>query len=88
MESIMKNGKINHLGFFIQSILLILLLIFFVISLIKSEMYVVVKYLLSFILCTMAYNNYSIYRRKYFTSLYLIVGVVLLVSTTFNLIYG
>lgn len=87
MNKFYKN--ISNIGLFIQAVFLVCILILAIICTVIPDFMVIVELLVGFTLMLMAYNNYQIYKRKNITWLYLIVGIVILISslvTWFNAI--
>lgn len=72
---------------YLQIFLIILLAIFGVITLFfNKDMLTVVYFILSAILCLMAWNNHRFYKRKYMSILYLGFALLTLVSGILELI--
>ncbi len=74
-----KSVRINEISIFIQLCFGILAVIWAVISLFEKQLLSIAEICLSFSLFFMAYNNHKIYRRKYATGLYILLGIGLLV---------
>lgn len=73
----MKN---KSLGLVIQFVLSFCTVIFFFISLFESSFLVVAKALIGLTLFSMAYNNATLYKRKYFTIVYIVFAIVVIGS--------
>ena len=73
----MKN---KSLGLVIQFVLSFCTVIFFFVSLFESSFLVVVKSLIGLTLFSMAYNNATMYKRKYFTFVYIVFAVIVIAS--------
>ena len=82
-----KQGRIYNIGVFIQIVLLIVFVDLLIMSIFLPKIYVVSQFVLSFLLFVMAYNNYNIYKRKGMTIIYIIIGLLLLVTQIIK-IYG
>ena len=87
-ELIDKKGRINHLGLFIQILLITLFIIFIILNMFFKGLDVVTNYIVIALLITMSYNNHTVYKRKYMTGIYLIVGIILLVTSIITSING
>ncbi len=74
----MKDKKI---GLFVQFVLCICTIIFFIVSLFEKSFFILVEVLIALTLFAMAYNNSKIYKRKYFTIVYIIFGSFILISS-------
>lgn len=73
-----KKLVINEISIFIQLCLGLFAIMWAVISLFENEFLLIAEICLSFSLFFMAYNNYKIYRKKYATIIYLLLGIGLL----------
>ena len=74
----MKKDK--KIGLFIQFVLCICTIIFFIVSLFEKSFFVLVELLIALTLFAMAYNNAKIYKRKYFTVIYIIFASLIIIS--------
>jgi len=82
-----KNHDFKAVTLYLQLFLIILLVIFGVITLFfNKSMLVVVYFILSAILCLMAWNNHKFYKRKYMSILYLGFALLTLVSGVLELV--
>lgn len=68
--------KKNNIALIIQFTLCISLVIALIMSLFISELSLLTKIITILLLIDMAYNNYTIYERKYFTVVYLVVAIL------------
>lgn len=88
----MKNKMVekNSTNVFLiaQLILSMFALIFLIISVFEPSFYYGVKMIISLTLITMAINNKIIYKRKYMTIIYGLLGIVLFVSGIIGVING
>jgi hypothetical protein len=82
------NKKINNLGIFLQAVLTAAVIISFITSLFIGPLLVVTYALMTLILFVLCYNNYTIYKKKYMTIIYFVVGILLLLITILGEIYG
>lgn len=82
-----KSLNYKKIALYTQIVLSLLLLIFGVITMFfNSDFMPVVYILLSLVLFIMAWNNYKIYKRKYITVIYLLFGIVTLISFILELL--
>lgn len=84
----MKNKKIDNLGIFLQIILLVAVIISMITSLFIGPLMVVTDSLITLLLLVLCYNNYTLYKRKYLTVIYFIVGIIWLVLTLVGVFNG
>ena len=83
----LKEYSSNEVGLLVQVVLIELLIIFSVINLITDVFMPAFYAILAMIMFTMAYNNKRIYKRKYMTSVYLIVGIFVTISTIVEYVF-
>lgn len=67
--------RIENLGILIQLVLSIVLIMFIGYSIFITEFYNLTVGLLTALAFTMAYNNYTTYKKKNFTIIYSIIGI-------------
>ena len=79
------NKKINDFGLFLQVFLVIVMAICFVVSFYIEEVTFLANILLGCVFLTMSHNNERIYKKKYLTIIYALVGVIVLVYTFLGL---
>ncbi len=79
-----NEKKLNQVGLLSQIVLISLLLYFVIFYLFLPEIFDVICYIVSLLLIVMAYNNQKIYKRKFLTIVYLIVGILTFVLTILN----
>lgn len=82
-----KEYSSKEVGLLVQVVLIELLLIFAVINLITAAFVPAFYFILAMIMFTMAYNNKKIYKKKYMTSVYTVVGLFVLISTIMEYIF-
>lgn len=75
----MKNKSINEVGILVQAVLLVALLYSFILVLFIDEFRVLLNITMGLTLFSMAYNNQTIYKKKYMTICYAIFGVFSLI---------
>lgn len=85
-DVIYKNYVLNKIGITMQIVLVGLVLIFAVVSIFNPSCQYICTLFTGLALLVMAYNNYKIYKRKSFTMVYIIVGVLVLIFTVLDLI--
>lgn len=83
----LKEYSSKEVGLLAQVVLIELLLIFAVINLITDIFMPAFYAILTMIMFVMAYNNKRIYKKKYMTTVYIIVGIFVLVSTLVEYVF-
>jgi len=83
----LKEYSSKEVGLLVQVVLIELLIIFSVINLITDVFMPAFYAILAMIMFTMSYNNKRIYKRKYMTSVYLIVGIFVTISTIVEYVF-
>lgn len=83
----LKEYSSKEVGLLVQAILIEILIIFSVITLISNKFLPAFYSILTMIMFTMAYNNKKFYKKKYMTSLYIIVGLFILVTTIVEYVF-
>ena len=78
--------KINNTGIFLQMLLFAFIIVALLVSIFINEFINVVYGLISLTMFVMSYNNYKLYKRKYFTPLYFVFGVILMITTILGVI--
>lgn len=73
-----KRVIVNEIGLFIQAVLMACVIALLVMTVFESVFAVVLEFVLSLTLFTMAYNNIKTFKRKLFTIPYVIGGLVCL----------
>ena len=73
------NKIINSILINIQVVCIVVAIILFIIFIFKREVWIYLGLLLGFSLFLMAYNNYVIYKKKYMTIIFTIMGLLLVV---------
>ena len=87
LEKLLNKEAIYNMGIFLQFVTLFLLIIFVISSLFIKEFTPIVEFLVGVTLLFMAYNNYNLTKRKGFTILYSLTGIVFVVTSILK-IYG
>ena len=83
----LKEYSNKEVGLLVQAVLIEVMIIFAIISIFAHEFLDPFYIILSLILFTMAYNNKKIYKKKNMTSIYIIVGMFVLVATLVEYIF-
>jgi len=86
-QKLLNKKAVNSPSLFIQFVTLVALLFALISSIFVQEFNVVVKFLVSAVLIILGYNNHTIFKRKGFTFLYVLVGFAFLIMTVIG-IYG
>ena len=83
----LKEYSSDEVGLLVQVVLTELMLIFGIINLISDALLPAFYAIISMILFTMAYNNKKIYKKRYMTSIYVIVGIFVAVTTLVEYVF-
>lgn len=83
----LKEYSSKEVGLLVQVVLIELLLIFAIINLITDVFMPAFYAILAMIMFVMAYNNKKIYKRKYMTSVYVIVGIFITITTLIEYVF-
>ena len=79
MGKLLNKEPVDQINLFLQSILLVLLLLFVIMSIFVQEFSGTVKILMSMLLFVMAYNNITIFKRKGFGIAYILVAIYFMI---------
>ena len=79
MKKEKTNKIINSILLNLQVVCTVVAIILFIIFIFKREVWIYLGLLLGFSLFLMAYNNYVIYKKKYMTIIFTIMGLLLVV---------
>ena len=82
-----KEYSSKEVGLLTQVILTELIIIFSIISLIIKEFVPAFYTVISLLMFNMAYNNVKFYKKKYMTSIYIIVGLFVAFSTLIEYVF-
>ncbi len=77
----LREYSSDEVGLLAQVVLIELLLIFAIINLITDIFMPAFYAILSMIMFVMAYNNKRVYKKKYMTTIYVIVGLFVAITT-------
>jgi len=75
-------------GLIVQLVLVLILIIILVLSMFYSFLLPVAEIIAGLALIVMGYNNHRIYNRKALTWIYVVFGMILIISTGWNYING
>ena len=82
-----KEYSNKEVGLLTQAVLTELVIIFAVISMLSEEFMPAFYSVMTMLLFNLAYNNKKIYKRKYMTSIYVITGIFVLITTIVEYIF-
>lgn len=83
----LKEYSSKEVGLLVQVVLTELMLIFAIINLISDVFMPAFYAIIVMIMFTMAYNNQKFYKKKYMTSVYVVVGIFVLVTTLVEYVF-
>ena len=83
----LKEYSSKEVGLLVQVVLMELLLIFGIINIITDVFMPAFYAIIVMIMFTMAYNNKTVYKKKYMTGIYIIVGIFVLVTTLLEYVF-
>ena len=83
----LKEYSSKEVGLLVQVVLMELLLIFGIINIITDVFMPAFYAIIVMIMFTMAYNNKMVYKKKYMTGIYTIVGIFVLVATLVEYVF-
>lgn len=82
-----KEYSSDEVGLLVQAVLVELLIIFSIISIMSDAFMPAFYAIISMTMFTMAYNNKKIYKKKYMTSIYVIVGLYVAITTLVEFVF-
>lgn len=82
-----KEYSSKEVGLLVQVVLTELMLIFAIINMISDAFMPAFYAIVTMIMFTMAYNNVKIYKKKYMTSIYVIVGLFVAITTLVEYVF-
>lgn len=82
-----KEYRSDEVGLLVQLVLTELVIIFGVINIISDAFMPAFYAILSMIMFTMAYNNVKIFKKRYMTSIYVIVGLFVAITTLVEYVF-
>ena len=83
----LKEYSSKEVGLLVQVVLTELVIIFGIINLISDAFMPAFYAILSMILFTMAYNNVKFYKKRYMTSIYVIAGIFVAITTLVEYVF-
>ena len=83
----LKEYSSDEVGLLVQAVLMEMLLIFGIINIITDVFMPAFYAVIVMIMFTMAYNNKKVYKRKFMTGVYAIVGIFVLVATLLEYVF-
>ena len=83
----LKEYSTKEVGLLVQAVLIEILLIFAIVNLISDAFMPAFYAILSMIMFVMAYNNKKVYKKKYMTSVYVIVGLFVAITTLVEYVF-
>ena len=83
----LKEYSSKEVGLLVQAVLIEILIIFGIINLISDVFMPAFYAIMTMIMFTMAYNNKKFYKKKYMTSVYVIVGLFVAITTIVEYIF-
>ena len=83
----LKEYNCDEVGLLVQVVLIELMIIFAIINMITNVFMPAFYAILAMLMFTMAYNNKKIYKRKYMTKVYLMVGIFVTITTLVEYVF-
>ena len=83
----LKEYSTKEVGLLVQVVLTELVIIFGIINIISDAFMPAFYAILSMVMFTMAYNNIKFYKKRYMTSIYVIVGLFVAITTIVEYIF-
>lgn len=82
----MKKSKYEDIGLLCQMAVTIFLIMFLIIYafLKTNEFLCLIGFILVILMFIMAFNNHIVFKRKYFTLIYIAIGIIALVMSIMN----
>lgn len=76
-----KEFNNDKVGILVEVVLIEMMIIFAILNLINEAFLPALYVIISMILFTMAYNNIKMFKKKYMTPIYIIIGFFVLITT-------
>ena len=83
----LKEYSSKEVGLLVQVVLTELVIIFGIINLISDAFMPAFYAILSMVMFTMAYNNIKFYKKRYMTSIYVIIGLFVAITTIVEYVF-
>ena len=80
--------KVNKYGLIVQLILVLAVIILLILTAFDKMYLYIAEIVTGLALITMAYNNHTVYNRKYLTLIYIIFCVLVIINGSVDLING
>ena len=75
---------IHQITMLLQIALSIFLVSFAIAGLFEKELYMICQIIMGMLMFVIAYNNHTVYKRKYMTYIYLGLGIVIIATSIFG----
>ena len=82
-----KEYSSKEVGLLVQAVLTELMLIFGIISIISDKFFPAFYAIITMIMFVMAYNNVKFFKKKYMTSIYIIIGLFVALTTLVEYVF-
>ena len=82
----LKEYSNDEVSLLTQVILTELMVIFGIISIFTKSFILVLYVIITLLMFNMAYNNFKFFKKKYMTTIYIVVGVYSLIATIMELL--
>ena len=83
-DQIYADYRLKKVSLMLQAILLLILILAFILSFFYPIFSPISDIIMSFIFLVIAYNNHTIYKRKYFTPIYILFSIIMLACGVFK----
>ena len=83
----LKEYSTKEVGLLVQVVLTELVIIFGIINIISDAFMPAFYAILSMVMFTMAYNNIKFYKKRYMTSIYVIIGLFVAITTIVEYVF-
>lgn len=83
----LKEYKSDQVGLLVQVVLTELVLIFGIITMLSDAFLPAFYSIISMTMFTMAYNNSKFYKKRYMTSIYIIIGLFVAITTIVEYVF-
>lgn len=80
--------KVNKYGLIIQLLLVLAVIVLLILTAFDKIYLYIAEVVTGFALVTMAYNNHTVYNRKYLTIVYIIFGIIVIITGSIDLLNG
>lgn len=80
--------KVNKYGLIIQLFLVLAVVVLLILTAFDKIYLYIAEIVTGLALIVMAYNNHTVYNRKYLTLIYIIFGILVIISGSMDLVNG